>query len=100
MQLHAAGITRTKMFALCFRTGGGVVTLGGVDTRLHAQGGADSAVTAGANRTSQPGLHFAQMTKAKGWYTVKMLDVLMRSPGSAGERRCCAMLAFSAVGMT
>jgi hypothetical protein len=78
------------MFALCFRTGGGVVTLGGVDTRLHATSPLPGAETVGAggaapsNRTSLPGLYFAQMTKAKGWYTVKMLDVLMRSPGSGG----------------
>lgn len=78
-QLHATGLTQTKMFGLCFRTGGGVVTFGGVDTALHLppQRGL-SAQQYQANRTSTGGVLFAQLLKPRGWYTVKLLDVLMR----------------------
>ncbi len=34
-QLQKSGITGTKIFALCFRVGGGIMTLGGVDPRIH-----------------------------------------------------------------
>ena len=33
--LHEKQITNTKIFALCFRIGGGIFTLGGVDPSLH-----------------------------------------------------------------
>ena len=73
------------MFALCFRTGGGVVTLGGADTSLPAtptRGLSQEAVE--RNRTSNGGVFFAAMIKPKGWYTVKLLDVLMR-PSVEGD---------------
>ncbi len=34
-QLKAAKLTDTAMFALCYRLGGGVMTIGGVDQRIH-----------------------------------------------------------------
>lgn len=34
-QLMEQHITKTKVFALCFRIGGGVLTLGGMDPTLH-----------------------------------------------------------------
>ena len=71
VQLHSSGITKTKMFALCFRTGGGVVTLGGVDTSLHV-GTPDptAALTKDeakilSNRTSDGGIHWVAMLKPK-----------------------------------
>jgi hypothetical protein len=84
-QMHAAGITKTKMFALCFRHGGGVVTLGGVDTRLHSRARTPGPNTAAGNRTSNGGVLFAALLKPKGWYTVRLLDVLMRSSDGAGD---------------
>jgi len=99
-QLQAAGLTKTKMFGLCFRTGGGVVTLGGVDTRLHLPVVRGlSAEQQQLNRTSMGGIFFAGLTKAKGWYTVKMIDVLMRpSAGTAGKEKLTAIPAAKSIG--
>jgi hypothetical protein len=33
--LHKAGLTTTKAFSMCFRRGGGVLSLGGINTALH-----------------------------------------------------------------
>eukprot|EP01032_Pedospumella_encystans_P029261 gene29261-33048_t len=99
-QLQAAGLTKTKMFGLCFRTGGGVVTLGGVDTRLHLPVVRGlSGEQQQLNRTSMGGIFFAGLTKAKGWYTVKMIDVLMRpSAGTAGKEKLTAIPAAKSIG--
>ena len=99
-QLQTAGLTKTKMFGLCFRTGGGVVTLGGVDTRLHLPVVRGlSGEQQQLNRTSLGGIFFAGLTKAKGWYTVKMIDVLMRpSAGSAGKEKLTAIPAAKSIG--
>lgn len=100
LQLQAAGLTKTKMFGLCFRTGGGVVTLGGVDTRLHLPVVRGlSAEQQRWNRTSMGGVYFAALTKPKGWYTVKMIDVLMRpNAGTAGKEKLVAIPAAKSIG--
>jgi hypothetical protein len=36
-QLFKKNITQTRMFAVCFRTGGGILSLGGVDQSLHTK---------------------------------------------------------------
>ena len=36
-QLYSQKITSTKIFALCYRVGGGIMTLGGVDQRIHSK---------------------------------------------------------------
>ncbi|KAJ1441064.1 aspartic peptidase domain-containing protein [Ochromonadaceae sp. CCMP2298] len=116
-QMHAKGLANTKMFALCYRIGGGVVTLGGVDPSLHealtvikmmkgqpvpvqqqvqlrganalfgdnsnsnsgkSNSGISNSNSGNGNSTSDGGLHWAKMVKAKGWFTVQLLDVLMR----------------------
>lgn len=63
--LMAQGITTTKIFAMCFRQGGGILTLGGVDQTLH---------------NVENSLEFAGLTKSKGWFTVVLLDILMKDP--------------------
>ena len=66
-KLHLSGLTDTKMFALCYRTGGGIVTLGGVDLALHEpEAHPDDAQLSNSNRTGNGGLYFAQMLKPKG----------------------------------
>jgi len=90
-QLMEQRITRTKTFALCFRIGGGVLTLGGFDQSLHRPSeGALRLQPAGAPDPSpgSPGpssvnLAFARLTKSRGWYTVRLLDVRMRAQDSA-----------------
>ena len=69
-QLVANGITATSTFALCFRVGGGIMTLGGVDQSIHLK----------------PGVEYANMTSSNGWYRVELLDVIF-APQKIGERQ-------------
>ena len=72
-QLVAQKVTDTHVFALCLNVGGGVMTLGGVDSRLHHP---DAPVA------------FAKLLKSKGWYTVRLLDVFLRpSDSSSGNKQ-------------
>ncbi len=73
-QLVAHRMTRSRVFAMCFKPRGGVLTLGGVDTALHGRAKGNSSASGGE-------LQFAKLTKPKGWFTVKVLDVAMRRPG-------------------
>ena len=66
-QLVAQKVTETRVFALCFGLGGGIMTLGGVDEALH--------------RPGEP-LKFAKLIKSKGWFTVNLLDVYLRPAGT------------------
>ena len=62
-ELFAAGKTVTKAFAMCFKHKGGVLSLGGVDTRLHK------------TRMEFVRAHIL----SSGWYQVKLLDILLVS---------------------
>lgn len=78
-QLVTQGITKTRMFAMCFKTGGGVLTLGGVDPSLHSFS---------VDKQMMPSVPvFAKLTKARGWFTVKLMDMLVRSPKEPGTRK-------------
>lgn len=61
-KLVANGITESKVFSLCFRLGGGIMTIGGVDQRIH----------------SKPGILYAKLLKSSGWYTVNLLGVQLQ----------------------
>eukprot|EP01036_Dinobryon_divergens_P029752 gene29752-38893_t len=63
-QLQKQGVTKTKIFALCFRIGGGIFTIGGVDQRLHL-GGVRKA------------LSYAKSFNAggSGWFGVNIVDI-------------------------
>lgn len=63
-QLVTQKITASRIFALCFSIGGGILTLGGVDQSLHKPG---------------VSIQYAKLLKPKGWFTVKLLDVSMRA---------------------
>ena len=65
--LHANGVSKSKVFALCFRHGGGVLTVGGVDPSIHLK----PDVIVFAKQVSR---------KAAGWFAVRLLDVLFRHP--------------------
>lgn len=72
-QLLQNGITESRLFSLCFRIGGGVLTLGGVDSSLHKY----------KDKTGKfevTDLQFAKLTKRRGWFTVNVKDILMLSP--------------------
>ena len=60
-QLVKNGITSAKIFALCFRIGGGILTIGGVDQRIH----------------TKPGIQYAKLMKNSGWYTLHLLDIML-----------------------
>ena len=67
-QLHSQSITKSKIFAMCFSSGGGILTLGGVNQLIH-------------NKNEK--IKYAALIKTRGWFTVKLLDVFMRpSPSS------------------
>jgi hypothetical protein len=70
--LFANGLSKSKVFAMCFRLGGGVLTIGGVDTSLHS---------ASASPAVPPPVAFAKQVSRKtvGWFTVRLLDVLLRN---------------------
>lgn len=69
--LERNGVTKTRTFALCFTHGKGVLSLGGVDPSLHFP-------------PPQGIVKYARLLQTSGWYTVRLLDVLMKNP-TTGE---------------
>jgi hypothetical protein len=67
--MHAKQITSTKIFALCFRVGGGILTLGGVDQRVHAKSE----------------LVYAKLLKRSGWFTINLIDVQFQAQADGSE---------------
>jgi len=65
--LHVNGVTKSKVFAMCFRKGGGILTVGGVDSSIHSNHSENSVVF--AKQVSR---------KVSGWFAVRLLDVLLR----------------------
>ena len=68
-QLVAQKVTASRVFSMCFRIGGGVLTIGGVDPSIHSMG-----------PNGQVPLQFAKLLKSSGWFTVKLLDVRLKDP--------------------
>lgn len=65
--LKDSGITDNSIFALCYRTGGGIMTLGGVDQRVHLP--------------NQP-LNYAKMSNVNGWYGLSLVDISLSERAS------------------
>lgn len=61
--LYRNKITSTRIFAMCFSVGGGMLTLGGVDQSIH----------------TSP-VQYANKIKDFGWYTVRLLEMSMLDP--------------------
>ena len=61
--LQKKGLTDNRLFALCFRTGGGVISLGGVDQRIHTP--------------SILGIQYAKLARTSNWYTLNLLDLTL-----------------------
>jgi len=61
-RLYSNKITRSRAFSMCFRVGGGVLTLGGLDTRLN-----------------YGDMKYIRLIKGSGWFTVRLLEVFIRS---------------------
>lgn len=80
-QLFNKKIIPTKVFALCFRLGGGLMTLGGVDESLHRYTKIHSVQKQPSTAAFvHSNLLFAKLLQPKGWYTVNLLDILMLNP--------------------
>ena len=75
------------MFGLCFRVGGGVMTLGGIDESMH---------------TDPSTLRFAQLKNAgglSGWYGVTVINIQFRTKSSPEvESRLVDLAPASTVG--
>ena len=59
---------KSKAFSMCYRVGGGILNLGGVDPSL-----------------SKGPVVYAKLQKTSGWFTVKMLKVSLRSSDGKQE---------------
>lgn len=68
-QLLANKVTQSRIFALCFRIGGGIMTLGGVDARIHTKKNVAYAALVDTANT--------------GWFGVNVRNVYLRPAGSA-----------------
>jgi hypothetical protein len=72
-QLFQNGITGSRLFSLCFRIGGGVLTLGDIDTSLHNYKDENGKLIPSE-------LQYAKLIKKRGWFTVNVKDILLFSP--------------------
>jgi hypothetical protein len=63
-------LATSTMFALCFRVGGGIMTVGGVDQHIHLKGGT---------------IQYTNMSSNNGWYAVELQDVLFRKQNGESE---------------
>jgi len=70
-QLVEQKVATSNIFAMCFRVGGGIMTLGGVDQRIH----------------SKPGIMYAGIRATDGWYTITLLDIQLMDQGSTRTKK-------------
>ena len=75
-QLYSQKITKSKIFAMCFSIGGGILTLGGVNQLIH---------------NKNENIKYAALLKTKGWFTVKLLDIFMRPAYSSKHHKSMKM---------
>jgi hypothetical protein len=61
--LRKAGLVNNRIFALCFRIGGGIITLAGVDQRVHMP--------------SVMGIQYVKLARISNWYTLNLLDLFL-----------------------
>ncbi len=74
--LERNGITSTRAFSLCLNKHAGVLSFGGVDGRLLKPVPPENEVQ----------IQFAKLLQGSGWYTVRLIDILMKNP-ETGEMR-------------
>ena len=80
-QLQKQGVFDSSTFALCLRVGGGIMTLGGVDTRIHEKND----------------IQYAPMTpepKAAGFFGLQMVDLLFVPSSGAAPMRATLNTTF------
>ena len=66
-QLFENKVFNTRAFSMCFRVGGGVLTLGGIDERLN-----------------HSPIQYVKLLKPQGWFTLRLLEVALTRGGSSG----------------
>jgi hypothetical protein len=96
-QLKAKGITATSTFALCFRVGGGILTLGGVDPRVNGK-----SVKYAAMRSPRATMVGKNQTDTEGdvarWYGVTVLKVAnSRSACMHGSAILLSLLIYTTI---
>ena len=97
--LQRAGVLPNKLFGLCFRHGGGVLTLGGVDksllfyarhshahATLHAVLPLPPASSSNGGEQQASAVQYARLLKPKGWYAVNLLDISLFQPHTNARR--------------
>jgi hypothetical protein len=77
-QLVKNKLASTRMFSLCFKIGGGVLALGGVDPSIHQY--TPPGVESSAKNKEYTKMEFVKLTKKRGWFTVSVMDILMTNP--------------------
>lgn len=61
-------ITKSRAFSMCFRVGGGVLTLGGLNKQLNLGN-----------------MEYVKLLKQSGWFTVRLLEVMLVSTKGSGN---------------
>jgi hypothetical protein len=73
-QLFRNKLTNNRMFTLCFKIGGGTLSLGGIDQSVHM-------FTPPGEKIPKPTeMEFVKLLKKRGWFTVSVIDILMYNP--------------------
>jgi hypothetical protein len=65
-QLFREGVITKRVFSLCFRVGGGIMTIGGLDPKIHT----DPSVP----------LSYAKLIRKSNWFTLNLLDLMLETP--------------------
>ena len=70
-QLKAQNVVSSRIFALCYRVGGGIMTLGGVDQRIH----------------SKKAISYVKLdSKSNGWFGVVVQDIALEAPDTTNGK--------------
>ena len=67
--LYKNKITKTRSFSMCFHKEGGVLTLGGYNPQYHLP-------------TPAVNIQYAKLLQSSGWYTVRLVDIMMKDAKS------------------
>ena len=77
-QLKNNNITNTKRFSLCFRPKGGYLTLAAPTSNIPTMSTSGNLNSISSNNV--PPMTYIALTKTSGWFTVKLIDILMYVP--------------------
>lgn len=69
-QLKSQHITENTIFTLCFKTGGGIMSIGGVDQNIH----------------TSPISYTPLLKGSSGWFTIKIIDIALRPSAKSDSK--------------